>query len=342
MLRSRLYTMQLSPPSVTGTRYRARVIQDFRHDALTVFHGLPVFAFARDEAAQLEPGGVPEDIESWAWRVGADEYDGPDGEAIWALFLDAVDTTRIRALTLGAWESEVSGEGWPDYCGALIEAADRFPNLAALFVGDVPSEMTEVSWIEQADPGPLLAAFPNLVEFGMRGTTGLQIEPLAHDRLRELTVQTGGLPPQIVRAVGASRLPALTGLDLYLGTSMYDGGADAADLADILSGAAFPALRHLGLRNAEDTDVLAAALAHAPVVARLESLDLALGMLGDDGAAALLAGQPLTHLRRLDLHHHWLSEEMIERLWQALPEVDINVDEARLGRDGDRFIAVTE
>ncbi|ACU74446.1 conserved hypothetical protein [Catenulispora acidiphila DSM 44928] len=318
------------------------MIQDFRHDALTVFHGLPVFAFVHGEAAQLEPHGVPEDIESWAWRVGAAEYDGPDGEGIWALFLATVDTSRVRALTLGAWDSEMSGEGWPDYCGALIDAADRFPNLEALFVGDLPSEMSEVSWIEQADPAPLLAAFPNLVEFGMRGTSGLQIEPLVHDRLRELTIQTGGLPPQIVRAVGASKLPALTGLDLYLGTRIYDGGATAEDLAEILSGAAFPALRHLGLRNAEDTDALAAALAHAPVVARLESLDLALGMLGDDGAAALLAGQPLTHLRRLDLHHHWLSEAMIERLWQALPDVDVDVDEALLERDRDRFIAVAE
>ena len=318
------------------------MIQDFRRDALATFHALPVFPFACGDPADLEPSGVPEDIEAWAWRVGADEYDAADGDEIWAVFLDAVDTTRVRALTLGAWNPEVAGEDWDEYRDALLAAADRFPNLEALFVADVPSEMTEVSWIEQVDPGPLLAAFPNLVEFGLRGTSGLEMEPLVHDRLRELTIQTGGLPPQVVRAVGRSKLPALTGLDLYLGTEMYGGGADAEDLADILSGAAFPALRHLGLRNAENADTLAALLAHAPVVARLESLDLALGTLGDEGAAALLAGQPLTHLRRLDLHQHWISDEMIERLWQALPEVDINVDEQQV-EDGDgRFVAVGE
>lgn len=330
------------PHPVPATRYRARVIQDFRHDALTTFHGLPIFRFAYGDPADLEPRGVPEDIEAWAWRVGAEDYDGAEGEQIWPVFLDAVDTTRVRALTLAAWSSEVSGEDWDRYVDALLAAADRFPNLEALFIADVSSEMTEVSWIEQVDPGPVLAAFPNLIEFGMRGTSSLQMEPLVHDRLQELTIQTGGLPPGIVRAIGRSKLPALTGLDLYLGTEHYEGGADAEDLADILSGANFPALRHLGLRNAEDTDALAALLAHAPVVARLESLDLALGMLGDDGAAALLAGQPLNHLRRLDLHHHWISDEMIERLFQALPEVDINVDEARPGPEGDRFIAVTE
>lgn len=318
------------------------MIQDFRHDALTTFHGLPVFSFAYGDPAQLEPGGVPEDIEAWAWHVGADDFEGADGEEIWPLFLDAVDTTRVKALALAAWYSDEAGTGWEEYTAALLAAADRFPNLEALFVGDVSSEMSEVSWIEQADPGPLLAAFPDLVEFGMRGASSLQMQPLVHDRLRELTLQTGGLPPAVVRAVGASKLPALTGLDLYLGTSAYEGGADAEDLADILSGANFPVLRHLGLRNAEDTDALAALLAHAPVVARLESFDLSLGTLSDEGVAALLAGQPLNHLRRLDLHHHWISEAMIERLWQALPEVDITVDEALLGRDGDRFIAVAE
>ena len=319
-----------------------RVIQDFRHDALTTFHGLPIFSFAFSDPAALEPNGVPEDIEAWAWRVGADEYDAADGEEIWPVFLDTVDTTRVRALTLAAWDSEMSGEDWDAYTAAVIAAADRFPNLEALFVADLPSEMTEVSWIEQVDPGPLLAAFPGLVELGVRGAPPPDTEPLVHERLQELTIQTGGLPPRVVRAIGRSKLPALTGLDLYLGTEMYQGGADAEDLADILSGAAFPALRHLGLRNADDTDALAALLAHAPVVARLESLDLALGVLTDTGAAALLAGQPLTHLRRLDLHHHWMSEEMIERLWQALPGTDVNVDEALLQRGGTRFIAVSE
>lgn len=318
------------------------MIQDFRHDSLSAFHGLPIFSFVHDDPAALEPNGVPEDIEAWAWRVGTVEYDEVDGERAWPVFLEAVDTTRVRALSLGAWNGEVAGEDWDRCAEAVIAAADRFPNLEALFVADIPAEMAEVSWIEQVDPGPLLAAFPGLVELGVRGALPPETGPLVHDRLRELTIQTGGLPPRAVRAVGRSKLPALTSLELYLGTASYNGGADAEDLADILSGAPFPALRHLGLRNAENTDALAALLAHAPVVARLESLDLALGVLTDEGAAALLAGQPLTHLRRLDLHHHWMSDEMIERLWQALPETDVNVDEALLGRDGRRFIAVSE
>ena len=329
----------MGPVSVRGDNV-PRVIQDFRRDALATFHGLPIFVFDVAEAGDLGAGGVPDDVENWAFRVGGSDYEGPSGEEVWKLFLDFVDTTRVRALSLGAWYNDEAGLGWDHYHAAVIAAADRFPALEALFVGDLPSEMSEVAYIEQQDPGPLLAALPNLVEFGIRGL--LTMQPLAHDRLRELTVQTGGLPPATVRAVAASDLPALTGLDLYLGTEQYEGGATAEDLAAILSGAAFPNLRHLGLINPEDTDDLASALAHAPVVAQLESLDLSLGMLGDEGAAALLAGQPLTHLRTLNLRHHFLSDDMISRLWEALPETEINVDEQYFERGGGRYIAVTE
>lgn len=138
-------------------------------------------------------------------------------------------------------------------------------------------------------------------------------------------------------------------LDLYLGTREYGGLANAEDLAAILSGEDFANLRHLGLRDAENADEVAAALAHAPVVARLESLDLSLGSLGDAGAAALLSGQPLSHLKRLDLHHHFLSDAMVDRLWQALPAVHVEVSEQLKPRNssyGDRqpyrYVAVAE
>lgn len=90
------------------------------------------------------------------------------------------------------------------------------------------------------------------------------------------------------------------------------------------------------------------ALADAPVVDRLESLDLSLGTLGDEGMAALLAGRPLTHLRKLDLHHHFLSNEMIARLRAALPGVDIDLSDVQKAdspstwNPSGRYIAVSE
>lgn len=323
------------------------MIEEYRFETLAVFDGLPVFAFRFSDPDELVPGDVPPDAESWAWRVGACDYEDPEVDEVFALFLDAVDTTRVRALILGAWEGEMAGEGADKFQRALLEAADRFPALEALFVSDVPQELSEISWIEQHDPGDLLAAFPRLRVFGIRG--GFQdrpVRPFAHERLEELVLQSGGLAPAAVRAVARGSLPSLTNLDLYLGIQEYGGGARVEDLEPILSGAAFPRLRHLGLRDAENADEFAAALAHAPITAQLESLDLSLGTLGDEGTAALLAGQPLTHLKRLDLHHHFLSEEMIGRLWEALPGVEVDVSEHETPREWDdeesRYVAVSE
>jgi hypothetical protein len=149
-----------------------------------------------------------------------------------------------------------------------------------------------------------------------------------------------------VRAVGDSDLPNLTHLELWLGTDTYGGDATVADLASILAGTNTPTLTYLGLRDSEIADDIAAALAGASVVGRLETLDLSLGLLSDIGAATLLAGQPLTHLRRLDLHHHFLTEEMMRRLRDELEpsgvEVDLSSANLNLRRPEDRFIAVAE
>lgn len=67
----------------------------------------------------------------------------------------------------------------------------------------------------------------------------------------------------------------------------------------------------------------------------LTELDLSMGTLGDEGAAALLAGRPLPHLSRLDLHHHYLSgvadSRKIDRLREPgegagpVPQLDLEV-----------------
>ena len=324
------------------------VIEEFRSDALAVFHDLPVFVFSFEHPEDLSPGDTPPDVEAWAWRVGVAEYGDATGEDIFPLFLETVDTQRVKALILGVWSGDVSGEEIDVFQRELLAVADRFPALEALFIADVPQNMAEISWIEPADPGPLLAAFPGLRVLGMRGRLD-RIEPFTHARLEELVIQSGGLPPEVVRALGVSTLPALTRLDLYLGTQSYGGLAGADDLQAILGGDALPALRHLGLRDAENADEVAAGLAHAPVVAGLESLDLSLGTLSDVGAAALLSGQPLTHLKRLDLHHHFLSDAMIERLYEALPSVELDLSEQlelqapyREGDEPYRYVALAE
>ncbi|MBX9421813.1 MULTISPECIES: STM4015 family protein [Streptomyces] len=279
------------------------------------FHDLPVFDFPAEDARVELP-----DAAAVAWRISTATYCDPGDEQwgpLFERFLKTVDAGRVRALVVGGWD-EAYDTSSAAIVTALIGANDRLTALEAVFLGDMLSEDCEISWIVQSDVTPLLAAYPALREFGVRGGTGLVFPPVRHTGLETLVVEAGGLGAEVVRGITGSDLPALENLELWLGTDEYGGDSTPEDLAPLLSGSAFPALRSLGLCNSVIQDAVAAAVAGAPVVARIERLDLSMGVLTDEGAAALLDGQPLTHLAHLDLSHHYLSEAMQERVRAAL------------------------
>ncbi|MET9688081.1 STM4015 family protein [Streptomyces sp. NPDC006514] len=313
---------------------------------LTESCGLPVFDFPSPEDAGTTPLPAADAV---AWRISSDSYDSEESwTEAFARFRAAVDTTVVRAIVVGAWE-EAYESGPEEIIAALLDARPHLPALRGLFLGDMHSEECEISWITQSDVGPLLDGFPELEEFGVRGGSGLVFPAVTHHKLRSLTVETGGMPAEAVRGVAASDLPALVHLDLWLGTSEYGGDATITDLAPVLDGDRLPRLRHLGLRNSDIQDEIAAAVASAPVVARLETFDLSMGVLTDQGGAALLSGQPLTHLKKLDLHHNYLSGPLRERLQEVLggAGVALDLDRGHAEEDEDdgrvwRYVAVGE
>ncbi|MEV7288947.1 STM4015 family protein [Streptomyces sp. NPDC093252] len=312
---------------------------------LTEFYGLPVFdlPYPNEENARLPEVGTV------AWRLSIDPYGDSDEEFgdCWERFLDTVDPAGVRAIVVGPW-GEVYDHDSSDIVRRLVDAHKELTGLRAVFLGDLVMEEAEISWIEQSDVTPVLAAYPLLEEFGVRGGTGLRFPALAHRALRTLTFEAGGLPGQVVRGIAASELPALEHLDIWLGVNGYGGDATVADLAPVLAGGRFPALRHLGLRNSEIQDEIAAAVAAAPVVAQLTSLDLSMGVLTDAGAMALLDGQPLTHLTSLDLDHNFITDPVAQRIQAALEPHGVEVELSGTGREWDddgeihRFTAVAE
>ncbi|MFG1877824.1 STM4015 family protein [Sphaerisporangium sp. NPDC049003] len=303
-----------------------------------VYAGLPVTPAPEDDDGGALPGAGEA-----AWRLGIDDdYDSDETfERQFARFMDAVDSTEVTAIVIGSWDSP-----WDVRAdlpiGLLADNADRFPALRSIFLGAITSDECEISWIKQGDVTPLLRAFPRLERLEVRGGDGLKLSPVRHDALRILRFESGGLPARVVRAVGDSELPALECLEMWLGIDEYGGDTTVADLAPILSGERLPSLRHLGLQDTEIQDQLAEAVASAPVVARLSSLSLAMGVLTDAGAEALLSGQPLTHLRRLDLHHHFLGDDMVQRVAKALPGVDVDLSEQKEPEEEWRYVAVAE
>ncbi|NYH52079.1 hypothetical protein HNR06_001668 [Nocardiopsis arvandica] len=316
---------------------------------VTEFAGLPVVEFPavglEDDLLDLKgpaTGGervaaALDDPESMAWRLRVLSCE-PEEEfpEYFARFLREVDTSRVGALIVGGWGDFTDEPPGSVPRDLLIEHADAFPALRSLFFGEIVADEYEISWINQPDLVPLLSAFPRLTELTVRGVNGigsdegLGLSVSEHTGLRSLTVQSGGLPGRVSREIASSGLPELEHLELWLGTEYYEGDTAPRDLAPLLSGKAFPGLRSLGLRNVENLHSWIPVLAQAPVLPSLEVLDLSLGDLTNEGAQALIEAAPAFRgLRRLDLHHHFLSEDMRERVRAALPGVEVDLSGPR-------------
>ncbi|GIH93645.1 STM4015 family protein [Planobispora siamensis] len=297
------------------------------------YAGLPIVSVSERKGQKIPAAGEA------AWRISVTSYEKVEAfEEQFTLFLEEVDTTEVKAIIIG--QSPDAGDGSEVVVRSLVDNAPRLPGLRSLFLGAI--DEYPISWIRQGDIAPLLEAFPLLERLEIRGGSDLGLRPVRHESLRILRFESGGLPVEVVRGVGACDLPALEYLELWLGMLEYGGDATVADLEPILSGERLPALRHLGLQDSEIQDEIAAAVASAPVVARLESLALSMGMLTDAGAEALLSGQPLSHLKRLDLHHHFLSDTMMDRVRDSLPGVEVDLSDQEESRGDRGYVAVAE
>lgn len=304
------------------------------------FAGMPV--------REYDPEVGIDDPRGFAYRLMVTYDSAESGETMTAMlarFLEDPAASEVVALVIGVWENAYD----PPFSSeriveALASSAERLPSLRALFLGDVIGEECEISWIQQSDVTSLFDAYPLLEHFRVRGGSGLVIGALRHGNLKSLVVESGGLDAAVVRGVGASDLPSLEHLELWLGEENYGRTVTVADLTPILGGALFPALRYLGLRDCENANEIAAAVADAPILSKIEVLDLSLGDLDDTGARSLLASPGVARLEKLDIHFHYVSPEVVAEL-EALG-VDVNAGDRQEPDDyGDelhRYIAVSE
>ncbi|HEY1379154.1 MAG TPA: STM4015 family protein [Gemmataceae bacterium] len=276
-----------------------------------------VDTFAGRKVADYHPddGGIKPAV---AYRLGLEygsEFTFPE---LLDRFLGEVGSADVTALVVGPWDYDTMvSEPNREVIEALVAARDRLPKLRSLFLGDIIGEECEISWINQGDVSPLLAAYPGLEEFRVRGAVGLTFGRLRHANLRSLAVESGGLPAEVLAEIFAADLPRLEHLELLLGTEDYGGINDVAPLQPLLAGTPFPKLRYLGLCNSRIADEVAKAVAASPLLNRVRVLDLSLGNLSDDGAAALRDSPAVRRLEKLDIHHHFVSPTLVGQL-QAL------------------------
>ena len=305
---------------------------------VTEWLGLPVKLFD----AEASEDGI-DDYANTIYRLALDWDAEVDLPTLFSRFLANPASAQTPAIIIGQYHGDEPSMGSEEVVQLLVSAQPKLPNLRGIFIGDMVTEENEVSWIVQSDVSPLLVAYPNLEHLRLRGTGELSLGGrIKNDRLRSLTIETGGMPRRLFDEVRASELPALESLELWLGTEGYGGEVTLEDLKPLLTGNLFPALKHLGLRDSEIVDGIAAALKTAPIVARLDSLDLSLGTLSDEGGQALLDNPALKRLKQLNLHHHYLSEKMMAALKREFRNVNVDDPQGDDTDEDDRYVAVGE
>lgn len=264
-------------------------------------------------------------------------------DLITELVADVEACKAITSLIIGDWGAAYE-DTMDDAIPALIAASPILPNLKSLYIGEMSSEECEISWINQTNLGPILAAYPQIESFTIQGSTDLSLEPLHHDKLHTLTIICGGLPKSVLNEIYNAHLPELTTLTLYLGVEDYGFDGSIEDILPFLNQNPFPKLKYLGLTNSEIQDEIAIAAANAPVLEQLDTLDLSNGTLSDKGAEVLINSDAVKKLKHLNLNYHYMSDEMVAR-WEATG-LSVNIfDQQEADADDEyewRYPAITE
>jgi uncharacterized protein (TIGR02996 family) len=258
--------------------------------------------------------------------------DMPEDTATIASVLGRVlrhDSARfLYALNIGLTEGHVDGEAeWQGCIDAVVSNGIR-KSVRELFVGDFERvDETEISWTDIGNLGKLWTVLPNLEKLTVQGG-GIGLGTISAPKLQSMRIWTGGLGPEVPKSIGDASLPALTRLEVWLGTEDYNGSCSAADLAGILAGTGLPAVSWLGLMNADFANDLPAVIAASAILPRLEHLDLSMGTMTDEGAKIIIENAArFKHLKSLNLDENFISADVAAALWRKIPTANIGTQE---------------
>ncbi|MFV8754874.1 hypothetical protein ACNOYE_30370 [Nannocystaceae bacterium ST9] len=272
----------------------------------------------------VEPGRAGLRVEpSWQWGLLAGLHVSGPRDDPRALDRFAAILASPAARLLDAIHVAVDDHDDPDV-GPLLARLARcgpLPALRELSVRDTDVLELSSSFVGIGDLSPVLRACPNLRTLHVRGAAIRFGKLLRHPTLERLCLEGDALARSTFATIVAAELPALRCLELWLGTR-WIGSATTRELLEQLGrNRALARLERLGLRNSEVSDDIAAALPDWPLLAHLREVDLSMGTLGDRGGHAILARiDRFMHLRRLDLDHNYLSDELAAALERALGE----------------------
>lgn len=272
----------------------------------------------------------------YAVAMGGDEFgDGSSSEAYEALA--ACRAARfLQDLEIDVFDTE---DGNPEYQGCIDAMVEHgLPKTLRRLAFDVKG--FQISW---SDLGDLSKLYPQLQKLeALRLKIGqMKLGKPNLPSLTSLEIVTGGFSRENMKSIANGKWSKLERLVLYFGDDNYGGDCSTKDLAAVFDGKAFPAVKHLGLCNAQFTDDIARELVRSKILGQLRSLDLSQGTLGDEGATALVEhAKALSKIEKIDLHESYLSDAMCEQLTAAFGD---RVDTSAQGDpDDDRYVQISE
>jgi uncharacterized protein (TIGR02996 family) len=241
----------------------------------------------------------------------------------------------LRELAIGVnGENDASLE---EICELLGREAP--PTLRVLELGAFEREDSDISYFEVGNCAPAWPKLGNLRTLIVKGAS-MTLGDIDLPSLEHAEFRSGGLWRTTLESISAARWPKLRRLDVWFGDSNYGADTTIDDLATLLAREDLPALTHLGLMNCEFTDAICTALGTAKIMANVETLDLSMGVLSDEGARVLVDSASLwPKLKKLDVSSTFVSDAAIEELRATYAEVvatDMRSDEE------DRYVAVGE
>jgi hypothetical protein len=275
-------------------------------------------------------------------RVGEGyDSDGPDlGKQVRDL-LKLESAKFLREIRIGCVNMD-DGEGdWSEAVTALSKAG-KLHSMRSMLIGDFDSEECEISWSDMGNVGKIWPCVPNLTSMTVHGGN-IVLGTIAHDKLEELTIETGGLPLAAAKSLAAAKLPSLTKLTLWFGTEEYGGGSNIKAIKGILDGKGLPKVEHLGLQNADFQDEIAKAVCTAPIIKQLKTLNLSMGTMSDEGAKAIAgAADHFKHLESIHFDDNFLTDEGTQALLEALGDI-VKIGDQEDDEDGEyRYVSVGE
>jgi hypothetical protein len=250
----------------------------------------------------------------------------------------------LAELNTGEWSNE---HGSSQVYQPLIDAiANAKPQaLRDLTVGEYEyPDDTEISWTWIGSLAEIWGACPRLRTLRVQGGS-IELGKIVAPELESAAFVTGGLPQKAVRSIASASWPKLERLEVWLGAEEYGAGGTLEDVLPILDGKGLPKLKHLALKNCEFGDEIAASIGKSKILAQLDTLDLSMSILTDQGAQAMSStASAFAHLSLLDVSDGYLGNEGV-RLVEGLAKKVKTGDQREADEwDGEqhRYVAVGE